>query len=270
MRSAAVAAGRRLPLRRRRAVRVGVEPDRRDLRSQRPRHLQPAGRCRAPCADGTRGRDQFGAGLQARRRAASRRLAARARRAVRGQQARAGHAGRPARPTRGLDVVVARPFNHIGPRQSADFVASQRRAAGGAHRSAARCRRCCGSATSAPQRDFTDVRDVVRAYVGDGRAGRAWRLLQRLLGSRRADPGSGARPGRAKPRADSRSSSIRRASVPSTCRVLVGSADKLRRATGWTPEIPLDRTLDDLLDWWRAHARHRLGSDPAEPSQSFD
>ncbi len=36
--------------------------------------------------------------------------------------------------------------------------------------------------------------------------------------------------------------------------VLVGSADKLRHATGWTPEIPLDRTLDDLLDWWRTHA----------------
>jgi len=36
--------------------------------------------------------------------------------------------------------------------------------------------------------------------------------------------------------------------------VLVGSADKLCRATGWAPEISLDRTLDDLLDWWRAHA----------------
>ena len=36
--------------------------------------------------------------------------------------------------------------------------------------------------------------------------------------------------------------------------VLVGSAANLRRAIGWTPEVPLDRTLDDLLGWWRANA----------------
>jgi GDP-4-dehydro-6-deoxy-D-mannose reductase len=33
---------------------------------------------------------------------------------------------------------------------------------------------------------------------------------------------------------------------------LVGSHERLTRATGWEPEIPLARTLADLLDWWRA------------------
>jgi GDP-4-dehydro-6-deoxy-D-mannose reductase len=37
--------------------------------------------------------------------------------------------------------------------------------------------------------------------------------------------------------------------------VVVGSAKKLNAATGWTPAIPLDKTLDDLLSWWRAHAK---------------
>ena len=66
---------------------------------------------------------------------------------------------------RGLDVVVARPFNHIGPRQSADFVASS------VARQVALIERGVmppvlqvGNLTA--QRDFTDVRDVVRAYIG--------------------------------------------------------------------------------------------------------
>jgi nucleoside-diphosphate-sugar epimerase len=33
--------------------------------------------------------------------------------------------------------------------------------------------------------------------------------------------------------------------------VLRGSADKIREAVGWTPRIPLERTLVDLLDYWR-------------------
>ncbi len=153
---------------------------------------------------------------------------------------------------RGLDVVVARPFNHIGPRQTADFVAS----------SVARQVALIEHGAMPPvlqvgnlsaQRDFTDVRDVVRAYIGmaeraargdcfnvcSGRAVPIQELVHGLVTRSRVPIQVVVDPARFHP-----------VDVP----VLVGSADKLRRATGWTPEVPLDRTLDDLLDWWRAHA----------------
>ena len=153
---------------------------------------------------------------------------------------------------RGLDVVVARPFNHIGPRQSADFVASS------VARQVALIERgemppVLQVGNLSAQRDFTDVRDVVRAYVGmaeraargdcfnvcSGRAVPIHDLVHGLVARSRMPIQVVVDPARFRP-----------VDVP----VVVGSADKLRRATGWTPEVPLDRTLDDLLDWWRAHA----------------
>jgi len=154
--------------------------------------------------------------------------------------------------SRGLDVVVARPFNHIGPRQSADFVAS----------SIARQVALIERGGTAPElrvgnlaarRDFTDVRDVVAAYrliaatasAGDcfnvcsGRAVAIEDLMRGLV-ARSTVPISvvvdAAR--------------VRPVDVP----VVVGSAGKLSAATGWTPTYSLDRTLDDLLSWWRARA----------------
>jgi GDP-4-dehydro-6-deoxy-D-mannose reductase len=150
---------------------------------------------------------------------------------------------------RGLDVVVARPFNHIGPRQSADFIASSvaRQVAlieGGQMPAELRVGNL--SAT----RDFTDVRDVVRAYVGmaghatrgdcfnvcSGRAVPIHELVHGLVARSRVPIQFVVDPARFHP-----------VDVP----VLLGSAEKLRHVTGWTPEIPLDRTLDDVLDWWR-------------------
>ena len=166
---------------------------------------------------GAGGRHQLRAGLPPRRRAASRRLAHRSRRAVRRQQARAGHAGEPRRRTRPRRRRRA-PVQPHRPAPVRRFRRVERRAPDRAHRSAERCRRSCRSATSAPSAISPTCATSCARTIGDGRAGRAWRLLQRLLGSRRADRRSGARPGRAEPRADSGSSSIRRASVPSTCR----------------------------------------------------
>lgn len=153
---------------------------------------------------------------------------------------------------RGLDVVVARPFNHIGPRQTADFVAS----------SVARQVALIERGDMPPElrvgnlsarRDFSDVRDVVGAYVemaehaarGDclnvcsGRAVAIHDLVHGLVARSRVPIEVVVDPARFHP-----------VDVP----VLVGSADRLRALTGWTARIPLDRTLDDLLDWWRTHA----------------
>jgi GDP-4-dehydro-6-deoxy-D-mannose reductase len=151
---------------------------------------------------------------------------------------------------RGLRVAVARAFNLIGPGQSRDFAAS-----GFAHRIAtaeqtgvAEVEMALGNPGAV--RDFTDVRDAARALVELSRrelggtynlcSGRPLAIsglveeMSRLTRVRLTvcqDPG------------------LERPADPAA---LVGDPSRLREATGFAPEIPLSRTLADLLDWWRA------------------
>ena len=154
------------------------------------------------------------------------------------------------RRARGLHVVVARAFNHTGPGQEPTFVCSDfARQIARIETSRERAVLRVGDLTA--RRDFLDVRDVVRAYVlllekGDAGevynvcSGKAWsigEILEILRGyagrpiAVEADPARG-----------------RSEDVPT----LVGSFAKLEAATGWRPGIPLERTLKDLLDSWRA------------------
>jgi GDP-4-dehydro-6-deoxy-D-mannose reductase len=149
---------------------------------------------------------------------------------------------------RGLDTVRARAFNHLGPGQGANFVASAL---------AARIARNEQDGTSdvpvgnlAARRDFTDVRDVVRAYrllVEHGAAGAAYNvcsgravavhdLAEMLLAQASSPMRLVADPERYRP-----------VDVP----VVLGDESRLREATGWRPAIPLAETLADLLAWWR-------------------
>lgn len=150
----------------------------------------------------------------------------------------------------GLDIVVARPFNHIGPGQDPGFALSSfaRQVAlieAGALPPVLRV----GNLES--QRDLTDVRDVVKAYVGivdaapsgavynvcSGRAHRIGDLLDALLHLARIPITSMPDPDRLRP-----------SDVPT----LLGCADRLRAATGWMPSTPIETTLADTLAWWRA------------------
>ena len=104
-----------------------------------------------------------------------------------------------------------------------------------------------------PRRDVTDVRDVVRAYrllMLHGEPGEAYNvctghdhavgeLAEQLVAM--AD-----RPMRLEP-----DPALQR---PVETPVLRGDPSKLHRATGWEPEIPLDRTLADVLAEARATA----------------
>jgi GDP-4-dehydro-6-deoxy-D-mannose reductase len=151
----------------------------------------------------------------------------------------------------GLDVVIARPFTHTGPGQPPDFVCSDWarqivRIERGAQESVIK------TGNLDVRRDFTDVRDVVQAYIlllQKGERGEAYNIcrgeavpLRRILdlllslSSRvidvQLDPGK-----------------LRPADIPD----LAGDNGKIRRATGWQPMIPLEQTLRDLLDYWRAH-----------------
>ena len=150
----------------------------------------------------------------------------------------------------GVPVIRARAFNHAGPGQAPTFLIS------------ALCRRVveaerAGATEIAvgnldPERDFTDARDVVRAYrllVEHGVPGEAYNVcsgrsvavrdvVERIV----AISGTGLRL-----REDP--DLLRPVEVP----VLRGSNERLRNATGWSPSISLDETLRDSLEWWRSH-----------------
>lgn len=148
----------------------------------------------------------------------------------------------------GLDVCVVRPFNHIGPGQAPGFVVSDlAKRIVEAERSGASVLQM-GNPT--PRRDLTDVRDVVRAYrllVTAGEPGETYNvcsgedvqigdLARRMLAL--AEVPLELKTG---------SVELRPADVP----VLRGDAGKLRAATGWSPQIPLNDTLRDVLAHWR-------------------
>lgn len=106
-------------------------------------------------------------------------------------------------------------------------------------------------------RDYTDVRDVVRAYqallehgvpgevynVCSGRGVKIRELLDELIKFSRMDVRVEYDPARARP-----------SDVP----VLIGSNAKLRSMTGWEPTIPLSQTLEDVLAWWKSPERLAL------------
>jgi GDP-4-dehydro-6-deoxy-D-mannose reductase len=149
----------------------------------------------------------------------------------------------------GLATVRIRSFNHTGPGQATDMLVpalAQRIVA--AERSG-RSHVSVGNLDVV--RDVTDVRDVVRAYrllvergtpgeafnVCSGRGVTVREIAEQMLASSEkplelvVDP-----------------ELVRSVDVPR----LVGCPDKLRAATGWTPEIPLEQTLRDVLDAARA------------------
>ena len=149
---------------------------------------------------------------------------------------------------RGLQVVRARPFNHVGPGQSDAFVVAAlakrvveaERAGGGEV--------AVGNLGAA--RDFTDVRDVVRAYrllVEHGEAGAVYNvcsgeprtiasLLEGLVARAAVQVTPVVEPALFRP-----------IDIP----VLTGSAKRLESLTGWRPEISLEQTLSDVLEYWR-------------------
>ena len=155
---------------------------------------------------------------------------------------------------RGLGVLRVRAFNHLGPGQTDKFVASAL-ASRIAHNEIDGTDVLPIGNLSA-RRDFTDVRDVVRAYrmlVTHGTPGEVYNvcsgsdtavqeLAEKLL--------SGA----SRPmRFETDESLLRPVDVP----VLRGDHTKLTDATGWEPIIPLAQTLADLLDDWRARLATR-------------
>lgn len=147
----------------------------------------------------------------------------------------------------GLSVVVSRSFNHTGPGQRPSFVAAQLaerileiRRGGGAG--------ILRMGDARVRRDFTDVRDVVKAYLAlvdggepgkvynvcSGRAYAIGELVDMLADIAGVSLDVETDPGK-----------LRNADVPE----MVGSHARLAEATGWSPQIDMRRSLADLFQW---------------------
>ncbi len=159
---------------------------------------------------------------------------------------------------RGLDVIRARAFNHLGPGQSDRFAAAALAARIAANERSGDRSVPVGNLHA--RRDFTDVRDVVRAYrllAEHGAAGEAYNVCRG--GARSVSELAEALIAKARHPMHLATDGdlLRPMDVPE----LTGDPSKLHDATGWRPEIPLEQTLDDLLDYWR-----RRTAGPAVPS----
>ena len=149
----------------------------------------------------------------------------------------------------GLPVVRVRPFNHVGPGQSpafaiASFARQVARIEAGLDEPVLRV----GNLES--RRDFTDVRDVVRAYglaIEQGRPGEVYNIgsersvalrevVDMLLGMSRTRIEVELDPSRTR---------------PVEARAYRCDSSRFRRLTGWQPSIPLEQTLRDTLNYWR-------------------
>jgi GDP-4-dehydro-6-deoxy-D-mannose reductase len=150
-------------------------------------------------------------------------------------------------------VIVARPFNHAGPRQSDAYVTSSF-ARQIAESEAGLRDPVLRVGNLEARRDVTDVRDTVRAYrllaargrprrpynVCRGVAFRIGDLLEKLVRQSHAPIRVEVDPARLR---------------PSDNPIVLGSAERLQVETGWEPRIGIDRSLSDLLEYWRQIVR---------------
>ncbi len=149
----------------------------------------------------------------------------------------------------GLDVVRTRSFGHIGSGQAPQFVVpsfAQQIAAMEAGRTEPVLRVGNLDVT----RDLTDVRDVVRAYaalIDRGRSGAAYNVC-RGVGVRLSDVARMLiERARVAIRVEVDPARLRPADVP----YLVGDPGRIASETGWQAEIPIERTLEEVLREWR-------------------
>jgi GDP-4-dehydro-6-deoxy-D-mannose reductase len=150
----------------------------------------------------------------------------------------------------GLDIVRVRPFNHIGPRQSPDY-ATAHFAKQIAAIEITGSDPVLRTGNLASRRDLTDVRDVVRAYhlamergetgqvynIGTGVAHTMQHVVDRLCEQARTEIKV------------HQESTLMRAREENVIRA---DAGKLRRELGWQPSYTLERSLYDILEFWRA------------------
>jgi GDP-4-dehydro-6-deoxy-D-mannose reductase len=152
-----------------------------------------------------------------------------------------------------LPVVRVRPFNHIGPGQSPAFVASDfAKQIAEAETGLREPVMQVGNLDA--RRDFSDVRDIVRAYylaISQGEAGEVYNLGAERSYSIREVLKALLDLSTTPIKVEQDPTRLRPSDVPE----IVSDCDKFRSLTGWQAEIPLEQSLSDILDWWRAQVR---------------
>lgn len=149
----------------------------------------------------------------------------------------------------GLKCIVTRAFNHEGPRRGHLFVTSNMAKQVAEIEKGLRPPVIFVGDTES-KRDWTDVRDVVRGYwlalergqpgevynIGSGTLRSVGEMLEMLLGMTNCSIEVKKDPSRLR---------------PSDVRLLLCDATKFRILTGWEPRIPFEKTMADLLEYWR-------------------
>lgn len=148
-----------------------------------------------------------------------------------------------------IPIIRLRPFNHIGPRMSPAFsIARFAKAVAEIEKGKSEPVLTVGNLTA--KRDFTDVRDMVRAYalsaekcvagdpynIGTGTSYTIQVLLDKLLALSKVTITVKEDPALLRP-----------SDIPE----LRADASKFIEVTGWKPEIAIEKTLEDTLDYWR-------------------
>ncbi|MGI1658563.1 MAG: GDP-mannose 4,6-dehydratase [Desulfitobacterium sp.] len=149
----------------------------------------------------------------------------------------------------GMQIVMVRAFNHIGPKQSPTFVVSDfAKRIAEIEKGYREPVLQVGNLEAA--RDFTDVRDIVEAYcdlikkgkageiynIGSGRAYKISYLLDCLLSLAQV-----------KIKIEQDPAKVRPADVPT----IYGDYSKLQELTGWQPKRKIEETLAEVLEYWR-------------------
>lgn len=148
-----------------------------------------------------------------------------------------------------MDIIMIRAFNHIGAGQLPQFVVSDFcKQVADIEKGLKAPEMCVGNLDA--KRDFTDVRDVVRAYmllgekgksgelynVGSGNAIAIKKILDMIISLSEKDIKITIDPERLRP-----------SDIP----VIEADISKIKADTGWKPEIPIEETIKNTLDYWR-------------------
>jgi GDP-4-dehydro-6-deoxy-D-mannose reductase len=150
----------------------------------------------------------------------------------------------------GVPALIARAFNHVGPRQSPSFLAPSI-AKQIAEIEKGRLEPVLKVGNLEPKRDIMDVRDTVKAYrammqsarpgliynVCSGQPVAVKHLMQLFIDHARVPVSVEQDPARFR---------------PNDTPLIVGDCSRLRSDTGWEPKVPLDQTVEDLLAYWRS------------------
>lgn len=148
----------------------------------------------------------------------------------------------------GLNVIISRSFNHIGPNQALGFVCSDFAKQIVEIEKGKKTKISVGDLT--PKRDFTDVRDIVNAYlllakkgkpgeiynIGSGKSYSIKEILTKLI-----------KLSKSKIEIKENKSLFRKSDIP----IFISDNNKFMNLTNWKQKISLDESLNDILIYWR-------------------